>query len=298
MAAVGTDDIEQSIAQALEDNGEVHGEEGRYELGECFHNGVTGDVYRCTLVSSGRPLSAKIGHSVPQGVDGRYTREIAFMRTARHPNVVRLFDEVTTADGRVGWVFEVGEPKTLRRVLDSAGYLPPETEVRVGLQIARALNYVHGMSLVHRDVKPGHLIWEGSPEHPLVKFMDFGLVGPVRSQPPAPSNRLAANFNRLTSAETILGTPTYMAPEQIKGQPTDSRSDVYSWGVTMYEMLAGYLPFNGQGVELLQQHLRSEPQPILPSRAPAALNDLIMRSMAKEPQQRPSAELLVAELID
>ena len=162
---MATDDISLSIAEILGVDTEVSGEDGTYVLGDCFFSGVTGDAFRCVHKESGTPMAIKVGKLAPDGAtDGRYEREIAFMRSARHPNIVRLIDEVLTSDGCPGWVFEMGEAETLQTLIVSAGRLTPDAVRRVGLQLARALKHLHDLGLVHRDLTPGHVIWEGRSE--------------------------------------------------------------------------------------------------------------------------------------
>jgi serine/threonine-protein kinase len=213
----------------------------------------------------------------------RFQREAELGRTLHHPNIVRIFDR-----GQVGetpyFAMELIPGETLRGRLNRDGALDPPHAARVTAQVAEALDYAHNKGVIHRDLKPSNIML--TPEGD-VKVMDYGIAR-------------AQRMEGLTTTGSFLGTPYYAAPETVDGS-AEPRSDLYSLGVVFFEMLTGSLPFKGDtSFAVLRNHCDTPP-PVpssLKYTLPAALDRIVLRLLAKEPKDRPTAEQLLNELAD
>lgn len=259
---------------------------GRYTVERVLGSGGQKFVYLVVDTALGRrcALSLVSREGLTQEDAARLRREAQAMASlGAHPNVVTVFD-IGTDEGRPYIVCEYVAGGDLRAEIERAGgALPNERALQVIRGILSALDFVHAHALVHRDVKPAN-VW--LTETGAIKLGDFGLA-------------LSSDRSRLTVAGTMLGTPAYMAPEQIRGDPTDGRADLYAAGCVLYEMLTGRLPFSGEPMAILYQHMHAEPMP--PSRVNgrggAALDRFVLSLLAKEAERRPpSAALALAEL--
>jgi serine/threonine protein kinase len=208
----------------------------------------------------------------------RFRAEARHTAALAHPGIAGVFDygEEIHQGRRVAYLvmeFVPGEP--LADVIAQRGALPVDTAVRMLAETAEALHAAHAAGIVHRDVKPGNLLVLPSGT---VKVTDFGIAR-------------AADAIRLTEAGQIIGTATYMSPEQASGGDATPASDIYSLGVVGYEMLTGRPPFVAEGsVALALAHVHQAPEP-LPATVPAELRSLIARAMAKDPADRPPGAL-------
>jgi CRP-like cAMP-binding protein len=208
----------------------------------------------------------------------RLAREAAVLQQLNHTNIVRVLD-VGEVEGRTGGSFYLAMewlPQALDRVL-RARYpdpLPAHSALNLGRQVADGLAAVHDLGVVHRDVKPSNILLraDGTPV-----LTDFGLVTAGAS---------AAHQQRLTATNAVVGTADYMSPEQITGDPLDGRSDVYSLGVVLYEMLAGHVPFAGrEPYQTLRAHV-DEPPPPLPESVPPEAAAVVEQALQKSPENR------------
>ena len=209
----------------------------------------------------------------------RFTREAKLLAAVNHPNiaVIHSFEEIS---GRYLLVQELVEGETLGARL-AGGALSAEEVVRVGHQLADALAHAHEHGVVHRDFKSANVIL--TPEG-RAKVLDFGLAKRLSGE--ALDEATTLSRAPLTEVGTVVGTPAYMAPEQLRGIAADARSDVWALGVVLYEMAAGRRPFQGNtGFELCSA-IFSQPPPPLPPGVPAALQSVIERCLAKEPARR------------
>jgi eukaryotic-like serine/threonine-protein kinase len=246
---------------------------GRYALAEPLGRGGMATVYRGTDTVLGRQVAIKVLADTlardPSFVE-RFRREARAAAGLTHPGVVTVFDH--GSEGETNYiVMELIEGPTLAELL-RRGSLGTERTVAIGDAILAALEAAHARGLVHRDVKPGNVMLTSAGD---VKVMDFGIV---RSLDAA----------TLTGTGTVVGSASYLAPEQVRGLPADGRSDLYAVGCVLYEALAGRPPFTGSSaVSVAHQHVSSEPAPLSRlASVPAALEGVVMRALAKDPEDR------------
>ncbi|MCJ0763844.1 protein kinase domain-containing protein [Variovorax terrae] len=213
---------------------------------------------------------------------GRFMRECSLLSAISHPHVVRIFNR-GFSDDMAYIVMEYFENGDLRSQMKGA--LAPAQAVRILIQVADALAAIHRLGIVHRDLKPENLMVRANGD---VVLADFGVA--------KQAGAAAASQPELTVKGELLGSPSYMSPEQISGEAVTPRSDLYSLGVLLYELVAGERPYNGKSLmELLSTHFKA-PLPTLPAQA-AALQPILDRLMAKKPAARyPSAEPLLDDL--
>jgi predicted Ser/Thr protein kinase len=254
---------------------------GRYRLDERIATGGMGDVWKAEDTVLGRTVAVKILQSAlleEPGFIERFRGEARVMATIDHPGVVRVYDYGETSisgGGTVAFlVMEFVEGEALSRTLSRVGRLTPSRTMSLIAQAADALQAAHDKGIVHRDVKPGNLLVR--PDGKLV-LTDFGIA------------RTAAG-SQLTQAGSILGTASYVSPEQASGATVSASSDVYSLGVVAYQCVAGRRPFEGDNpVAVAMSHIREQPPP-LPADVTGPIRGVIDRAMAKDPAQRwPSA---------
>ena len=219
----------------------------------------------------------------------RFQREAEAAATIRSPYIVDVYDVDRTADGRPFLVGEFLEGKELAQHLDEVGKMPFPSAVRIVRQICKALTAAHDKGVVHRDMKPENVFLTGDPLAPIAKVIDFGI-----------SRIDSTGSTSLTRTGMIMGTPSYMAPEQARGERVDHRADIYAVGAILYCALTGQRPFDGSDptAVLTAVLTRDPPRPrSLDATIPEALEMIIQRAMAKEAQDRyPSMAELDADL--
>ncbi|HEX7669805.1 MAG TPA: serine/threonine-protein kinase, partial [Polyangiaceae bacterium] len=266
--------------------------DGKYKIEAELGSGGAGTVYRGRNTLLGTGVAIKVIHpSLSQSVElrQRFEREARALAALSHPNIVSIVDSGVTAD--IAYlVMDLLEGETLAGRLNrgplSLGVAAPLLHELLG-----ALAYVHSQGLVHRDVKPANVFLESVPGGvpPRVRLLDFGLAKFLAPEAGAPA---------LTRAGQVFGTPSYMAPEQIAGQPADARADLYAAGIVFFEMLSGAPPFRGDGSEVLRQHVMEElPMAALPSEAATPeIVALLQRATAKTRAERfaSATEMLAA----
>lgn len=241
--------------------------------------GARGTVY----LAQDRRFNQLVAIKVMQGSlstdsRGRFLREAACASAMKHPNIVNVH-EVIHDQGLDFIVMEYVPGTTLDRVISKRG-LPLKTCLGYGLQIARALSAIHSAKMIHRDLKPANFLIAESGS---VILLDFGLAKIVGR-----TRRYRSGRKRIieTLEGTILGTPGYMSPEQVRGQVADKRSDVFSLGAIFYEMLSGRPAFREDtAVETMSAILRKTPSK-LPARVPTPIARIVWRCLAKEPKRR------------
>jgi serine/threonine-protein kinase len=247
---------------------------GDYEILSILGVGGMGKVYKVRNVISDRVEAMKIllpDLSSNQSLADRFLREIRLLAALNHPNIAALRTALTH-ENQLVMVMEFVEGETLANRLARAPLSTAEA-VNYADQVLSALSYAHKQSVIHRDIKPANMML--TPQG-MVKLMDFGIAR-------------SSTDGSLTSTGTTLGSLNYMPPEQVRGEAADTRSDIYSFGVSLYEMLTGRLPFRGDSqYSLMTAHLNQEPPaPItLRSDLPPGLNEIILISIAKNPANR------------
>jgi eukaryotic-like serine/threonine-protein kinase len=260
---------------------------GRYRLEEVIGRGGMSTVYRGTDLSLHRVVAVKVAldplvEESPIYL-ARFTREAQSAAAIGHPGVVTVYD--AGADGPTRFiVMEFVPGKSLADILKEERPLDPERAANIAAQVADALSAAHAAGIIHRDIKPGNIMVEPSGS---VKVLDFGIAR-------------AVDGHSLTQTATVLGTSAYMSPEQALGQPVDARSDIYSLGCVLYEMLTGQPPFVADvAAAVMHQHVRVAPKPAIERNPaiPASLNTLVMEMLAKQPKDRPQTAAEVRDRI-
>src|SRR5262245_4903990 len=237
--------------------------QGRYEILEKLGEGGMGVLYRARDTRLSRTVALKLLHGdalLDPGRRARFVREARAASALSHPNIVTVYDIDQTPEGADCIAMEYVDGRSLDGRLGE-GPLPVDEALRYGLDVARALGAAHAAGIVHRDVKPANVMVTRSGQ---VKVLDFGLakLGAVTD-----GSGFATEATLTRDAKTreglVLGTPAYMSPEQARGEAVDARSDVFSCGALLYEMLAGRRPFEGASVAaLLSSILRDDPPPL------------------------------------
>jgi eukaryotic-like serine/threonine-protein kinase len=247
---------------------------GDYEILSILGAGGMGKVYKVRNVISDRIEAMKILlpdlHS-NQSLADRFLREIRLLATLNHPNIAALRTALTH-DNQLVMIMEFVEGETLSNRIARAPISTSEA-VNYADQVLSALSYAHKQNIIHRDIKPANMMLTSQG---VVKLMDFGIAR-------------SSTDGTLTSTGTTLGSLNYMPPEQVRGESADARSDIYSFGIALYELLTGKLPFHSDSqYSLMTAHLNELPAAPITLRddLPPSLNEIILMAMAKDPSQR------------
>ncbi len=271
---------------------------GHYRIDAKLGEGGMGVVYKAFDTHLNRTVAIKV---LPARAVSDPARRRRFIQEARaaseldHPNIVTIYD-IAEADGQLFIVMQFVAGKTLRELL-ARGRLPLDDVLRYSVQIADGLTRAHGRGIVHRDLKPANLM---VTEEGQVKLLDFGLAKLTEAQPGEASDEtLTEQPAPATEQGTLLGTPAYMSPEQAQGKKVDARSDIFSFGSLLYEMVTGRQAFKGDDrLSVLSAIVRDEPQKVsaLAPSVPAELEKLIARALRKDRERRwqSMADLRVA----
>jgi predicted Ser/Thr protein kinase len=262
----------------------------RYRIEQILGRGGMGVVYRATdtqldEVVAIKTLPGDVMMRSPEDLE-RFKREIRLARKITHRNVLRTYD-YGEAEGVYFISMEFVRGYTLSEMLGEAQsrQMAPRLAVGISRQICRGLQVAHEQGIIHRDIKPQNVLIDAKGE---VKLMDFGIA------------RMAETPEAMTQAGLIVGTPHYMSPEQVRGDQLDARSDVYSMGVLIYEMLSGRRPFESSSLTgVLTAHITEAPKPPIELRPDLGreLNAIVLRCLAKNPKERyADAGALLAEL--
>jgi serine/threonine protein kinase/Tfp pilus assembly protein PilF len=255
---------------------------GRYRVLEKIGRGGMGEVFLAEDMSLHRRVALKfLPPEMQQDPEAhrRFVREARSAAALDHPYICHI-NEVAESEGRDFIVMEYVDGQALRAKIGQGPFLLEET-LRIGIEVAEALEAAHGKGIVHRDIKPENIMLTRTGH---AKVMDFGLAKQVG--PPEDAEIGGPTMTLLTSEGTTVGTLAYMSPEQLRGQPADTRSDIWALGVTLYEMASGARPFQGQsGFEVSSAILNRSPLP-LPPEVPAELGAVISHCLEKEPAKR------------
>ncbi len=274
---------------------------GRFRITGVLGEGGMGIVYvgEQQMGSTVRKVAIKTLHqhlSKDPSVLARFHRECGTVSELEHPNTIKLYDFGSTADGMLYIAMEFVKGRSLADVIKAEGPLSAERTIHIMRQVCGALDEAHGKGIIHRDLKPENVILTNrAGETDVVKVLDFGIAARSESAD-------AQREQKLTQQGMVLGTPPYMSPEQFTGKALDARSDVYSLGVMVYEMLTSRLPFEADTPwQWATQHMTAQPIPFdvsAPQQSiPPAMRQAIMKSLAKDRDKRQgSAREFFSEL--
>jgi serine/threonine-protein kinase len=247
-----------------------------YRVDACIATSGMASIFRATDTRDGRQVAIKVPHPEMECdtvLFERFRREETIGQTLDHPGVMKVL--ANDSSNRVYMVMEWVPGRLLRQVLNDQPKMPIERAVKITLRICEALEYIHEHGVVHRDLKPENVMVDDEDN---IKLIDFGIAGN------ASSRRLTfANFSQ------TLGTPDYISPEQVKGKRGDARSDIFSLGVMLYEMLTGKVPYIGANpFAVMNDRLMNSPQPpseIDPAISPQ-LQEIVYRALERDPRNR------------
>ncbi|MBA3541177.1 MAG: protein kinase [Deltaproteobacteria bacterium] len=271
---------------------------GRYRITKKLGEGGMGAVFRAEQISLKRACAVKLlrpGLAGNQAMLRRFNAEAEAVAKLSHPNTVNIYDFGQDTDGTLFIAMEYVEGKSLREVIQETGPLPVGRALAIASQIAASLTDAHLNSIVHRDLKPDNVMLSERGRHKdVVRVLDFGIAK-LRDES-------RSGLNAMTQAGDMLGTPQYMAPEQIRGEAIDGRADVYALGCLMYEMLTGRMAFEAPTImAMLSKHLVEEVE--APSKRRPDLNlspavdQLVLAALIKDPARRPATMELFGEQI-
>ncbi|HEX5058780.1 MAG TPA: serine/threonine-protein kinase [Kofleriaceae bacterium] len=273
---------------------------GSYRLIEVLGEGGMGVVYLAEHTRLGRRVALKTLRTDfaenPMAVR-RFFGEARAVNKIRHQNIVEITDFVEEAGGDNYYIMELLRGKPLSNVIDNEGVQPLARTVNIMAQVARALQAVHDAGIIHRDLKPDNVfLIERGGQQDFVKLLDFGVAKLI--------DAVDSIGVSSTAAGAILGTPEYMSPEQASGKTVDHRTDIYSFGIMLYELVTGQLPLRGDNFgELVVKHLTITPTapsrvPDLPHEVPAELEDAILACMEKNEDLRPDRIDIVGDQLE
>ena len=256
----------------------------RYHIIKKLGEGGMGQVYLAEHVKMGRKSAVKVMNpGMVQNVDAisRFNREAQNASRINHPNVAGIYDFGETPDGLVYLAMEFVEGKPLTEIIREHGALPPMRASEIARQTAEGLGIAHDMGIVHRDLKPDNImVAKGRGGADLVKVVDFGIA-----------KAAASEEQKVTKTGMVVGTPEYMSPEQLSGDPLDARSDIYALALVTFNMLTGKLPFPGETMqETMIMRLTDDPHPLSAMKPdvpwPADLQAVMNKALARAADQR------------
>jgi hypothetical protein len=261
--------------------------ESRYRVEQRLGRGGMGEVFRAYDLRLERSVAVKVvraDRQLQSSAVGRFRREAQIVAKLRHPSIVAVYDFGTMPGGAAFLVMELVGGHDLRYHLRLRDRFTVAQAARVLGPTCAALAAAHREGVLHRDVKPENILLTDSTQE--VKVLDFGIAKLLDEEDGAGETRMGATA---TQAGTILGTPAYMSPEQLRGEPLDPRSDVFSLGVVAYEMLAGALPFGAASLADIAVRHREPPPSLAPYGVPSAIDAVVRAALSYERDARPSS---------
>lgn len=265
--------------------GSTIGPDGRYRIERRLGHGAMGIVFLAKDQLLFRDVALKKltqGLNQNQNIVTRFQQEARALAQLSHPNIVQIYDFVQEENQY--WIaMEYVEGKDLGSLIEDSGKYPMADSLRICIQVAEAMDYAHHRGVIHRDFKPSNVLItiDGEP-----KVMDFGLAK-------------LSHSSIATMEGSLLGSPAFMSPEQARGETADARSDIYAMGVTLYQLITGRLPFEGELKSVLTQKIAGH-QPsleLLDDRMPADLTQIIKKMMATDPDDRPATMKAVGQAL-
>ena len=266
--------------------------ENKYRIEQLLGRGGMGAVYRARDMRLDRLVAVKVVRPElleDQDARRRFRREAQIVARLQHPGIVSIFDFGTLTGGGAYLVMELVRGEDLRRVLHREGRLEPARAVKILTAVCAAIDAAHHEGVLHRDLKPENILLPGGDIE--AKVLDFGVAKLVAdADRSSPEDTTGETLATLTIAGTIVGTPAYMAPEQLGALPLDPRTDVFALGVIAYEMLSGDLPFSrGSLTEvILAQSRGAQPLTERDADIPVALDRAVRRALDLTPEDRPA----------
>ncbi len=255
--------------------------DGRYELLQAIGSGGMSVVYKARLNNVNKLVAVKtlnIQVLAKDSVRERFHREIDLLLKLEHPHIVAVQDCLYGPNCQPYLVMDLLRGVTLEQELEKCTVMPADRVRKIMIQVCAAVKYAHQHAVVHRDLKPGNIMLLEN-EVDFVKVLDFGLA------------LIGENTRKITQSGEFWGSPPYASPEQVQSKTTDHRSDIYSLGCVMYELLCGKDPFHGAGLfELLHKHVHDQPDPLTVANpaiaVPAEMEKIVFKCLEKKPEDR------------
>ena len=269
---------------------------GRYQITAHLGSGGMGSVFQARQLAMDRLVALKLLHAhyaTNKQAVARFNREMQVTAKIEHPNTIRVYDFGQTEDGRLYLAMEFLEGHTLSKALAGGEPMASERLVHIGVQIGKALAAAHSDGVVHRDLKPDNvMLLDRYGERDFVKVLDFGIARFMDD----------SAKTQLTAEGAVVGTPIYMSPEQATGGVMDHRTDIYSFGVMLFEMATGRVPFDAPTtISLMVKHVQEpppRPSDFAPGLVPDAIETLVLQMLAKNPAARPTSALEVVRALE
>jgi serine/threonine-protein kinase len=262
--------------------------DGRYRLESLLGEGGMGTVWEGSQLALQRQVAVKTLHVAAPAFRARLRREALALAAVHHPSIVEVYDYGETQAGLPFVVMELVRGESLARRLDRLGALPAEEAVALVLPLLEGLAAAHRAGVIHRDIKPDNVVLAEGPTGVLPKLLDFGIA------------RLENDVDaRLTQVGSFIGTPAYMAPEQMRNGPTDERVDVWGVGALLYHLIAGEAPFGVQDLLLVMRRVLEDP-PSYPRKArglDGRLWGILMGALRKLPDERTPTALALRDAL-
>ncbi len=287
--------IERQQSETATTAGAMIGE--RYVIEQRIGSGGTALVYRCRDLHTGQIVALKLlrsGNPLAPASRARFRREARLAANLGHPNIIRVLDYGETNPPEIeewaAWMFDSEQPvdylcmeyvggPTLKQLARRVGPCPPAWVTHIGIQIASALASAHAAGIIHRDMKPQNVLLLDLATHVVPKLGDFGIARDLNS----------TTLSTLTQTGQVLGTPDYLAPEQVLGESGGRQSDIYALGIVLYELLTGHLPFEAESpLAAASRRMFVEPPPLrifVPTLS-RAMEDVILYALQREPARR------------